>query len=156
MTEKVACEIREQAAQPTLVVRTTTPVRDLRTVMGRAFGLIAEYLGKLGEAPAGAPFAAYHNMDMEHLDVEIGFPVGRPLPAEGEVHAGEIPGGQQATCTFVGPYDEIAAAYESLTAMVRERNLAPTGVAYEFYLNDPTTTPPQELVTKIVFPLQGQ
>jgi len=30
---------------------------------------------------------------------------------------------------------------------------APIGTAYEFYLNDPTATPENELLTKIMFPL---
>lgn len=154
MSEPVMCEMREQPVQPTLVVRTTTPVRDLPNAMGHAFEAVMRYLGEMGEAPAGAPFAAYYNQDMEHLEVEIGFPVGRALPGRGEVQAGEIPGGQQAACTFVGPYTELATAYDTLTRWLQERHLEPTGVVYEFYLNDPASTPPEQLQTQIVFPLK--
>ena len=149
------CEMREQPAQPVLVVRTTASVREMQSAMGRAFMAVAQYLGELGEAPSGPPFAAYHNQDMEHLDVEIGFPVSRPLPGKGDIQASEIPGSQQAACTFVGPYTEIAPAYDTLQRWLQERQLEPTGVVYEFYLNDPVVTPPQELRTQIVFPLKG-
>ena len=43
---------------------------------------IAQYLAEQSEQPAGAPFVAYYNMDMQNLDVEIGFPVTACLPVE--------------------------------------------------------------------------
>jgi len=155
VSEPVTCEMREQPAQPVLVVRATTSARELKSVLGQGFGAVARYLGGLGEAPAGPPFVAYHNDDMEHLDLEIGFPVSRPLPGTDDIQAGEIPGGQQAICTFVGPYTEISAAYDTLSRWLRERRLEPTGVVYEFYLNDPAVTPPEQLQTQIVFPLKA-
>ena len=39
---------------------------------------------EMGKQPAGVPYAAYHNLDMQDMDVEVGFPVSKPLP-EGEV-----------------------------------------------------------------------
>ena len=38
------CEIREQAAQPVLSIRTRTPVQELPQAFGRAYGEIALYL----------------------------------------------------------------------------------------------------------------
>jgi len=63
-------------------------------VLGKAYGAIAQYLGELGEQPAGPPFVAYYNMDMQALDVEIGFPVSRKLSGKGDIQASEIPGGK--------------------------------------------------------------
>jgi len=74
------CELKEQPAQPILSVRTMTSVHELPQELGRIYGAIATYLAEIGEQPSGAPFAAYYNMDMDNLDVEIGFPVARPLP----------------------------------------------------------------------------
>ena len=68
------CELNEQATQPALSIRTRTPVQDIPQVLGKAYGAIAQYLGELGEQPVGPPFAAYYNMDMQNLDIEIGFP----------------------------------------------------------------------------------
>jgi len=45
-------------------------------------------LNELGEKPLEAAFAAYYNMDMENLDVEMGFPVAKPLAGRGEIKAG--------------------------------------------------------------------
>ena len=148
------CEVKEQTSQPTLAVRTRTSVAKLPEVMGQTYGTIAQYLGSLGEQPAGPPFAAYHNMDMEDLDVEIGFPVSRDIAGRGDIQAGRLPEGRVATCIHIGPYGEIADAYNALSEWVEAEGYEPTGVAYEMYLNDPNETPPEALMTQIVYPLE--
>jgi effector-binding domain-containing protein len=149
------CELKERAKQPTLMIRTTTSMQDLSNVLGKAYGAIVQYLGSLGVAPAGPPLAVYYNMDMENLDIGIGFPVAKALPGEGKIQAGEIPAGKYASCLYTGPYDEIGDAYDALTAWVEENDYEATGLAYEFYLNDPNETPPEALQTQILFPLKA-
>ena len=148
------CQIDERPAQPVLSVRSRTSVQDLPQALGHAFGAVMQYLGAQGEQPAGPPFAAYYNMDMQNLDVEIGFPVSHLLPGQGEVQAGEIPGGLQASVIHTGPYSECTPAYEALHQYIEEQGHPATYVAYEFYLNDPEHTPPEQLQTQIMFPLQ--
>ena len=76
------------------------------------------------------------------------------LSGEGEVLAGEIPGGKAAGCLHVGLYDQVGAAYEALQKWMQVNAYTPSGVAYEFYLNDPRSTPVAELQTQVVFPLR--
>ena len=147
------CQVKEQAVQPTLAIRTRAPVQELPSALGDEYCAIAQYLGELGEQPAGPPFVAYYNQDMQDLDLEIGFPVSGELPDRGDIQAGEIPGGKVATCIYTGPYGGIGLAYEALSHWMEENGYQPTGVAYEVYLNDPDETPPEELLTRIMFPL---
>ena len=148
------CEILERTVQPVLAVRTRTPASELPQVLGRAYQAIVNLLGELEEDPAGPPYTAYFNMDMQNLDVEIGFPVSQKLKGRGEVIAGEIPAGSFASCLHTGPYSEIKSAYQVLMQWVVREGHEATGVSYEFYLNDPNQTPPEELMTQIVFPLK--
>ena len=148
------CEIKEQSDQPVLSIRTRTPVQDIPQVLGKAYGAIAQYLGELGEQSAGPPFAAYYNMDMQNLDIEIGFPVSVKLPGKGDIEASKIPSGKVATCLYTGPYSEIEPAYNAISQWIEDNGYKPTGVVYEMYLNDPAQTPPQELKTQILFPLK--
>jgi effector-binding domain-containing protein len=148
------CELLDRPAQPALVVRTRTPVQGLPQAIGQAFGAIMQCAGQLGIQPCGAPFVAYHNMDMADLDIEIGFPFAQSLAGKGNVLVGEIPGGRAAACLHVGPYDQVGAAYDALSQWMQANGHVPTGVAYEFYLNDPQVTPPAELQTQVVFPLK--
>ncbi len=150
----ISCVILDRPAQPVLSVRTVTTIGDLPRVLGGIYGAVGHHLGVLGECPAGPPFAAYYNMDMEALDVEAGFPVARMLSGEGDVEARDIPAGRAATCVHVGPYGEMEETYAELTAWIASEGHEPTGTVYEFYLNDPGKTPPEELETMILFPLK--
>jgi effector-binding domain-containing protein len=147
-------EVVETAAQPALFVRTVTPVGNLPQELGKAFTAIMQYLGELGEQPANAPFTAYYNMDMEHLEVEIGFPVTKALPARGDIAAGEIPAGKKVTRMYKGPYMGMEPVYAEIAQYMEENGLEPTGVVYEFYYNSPCEVSESELLTKIVFLLK--
>ena len=148
------CELVEQSPQPILSIRTTTTIKELPQELGKAYGAIGQYLGQLGEQPAGAPYAAYFNWDSKDFDVEIGFPVSGTFSEKDDIKSSEIPGGKLARCLYTGPYNKIEPAYNALTAWVKENGYEATGVAYEFYLNDPGETPQEELMTQIVFPLK--
>jgi effector-binding domain-containing protein len=148
------CEIYQQTAQPTLSIRTQVSVEKLPQVLGESYGAIGQYLASLGEAPGGAPFVAYYNMSMEDLDIEAGFPVLKTLPGSGAIQSSQMPAGKFATCLYTGPYQECGSAYETLTHWIQEQGYEPTGVAYEFYLNNPAETPPEELKTQIIFQLK--
>ncbi|MFZ5900080.1 MAG: GyrI-like domain-containing protein [Bacillota bacterium] len=70
-----------------------------------------------------------------------------------EIKSGEIPAGKRAVCLHVGPYNKVEPAYHTLMQWIKENGHTPAGVVYEFYLNDPSETPENELQTRIVFPL---
>ena len=149
------CEIKDQPERPTLSVRTRAAVQDLPQLFGQTYGALMQYMSEMGAQPAGEPFAAYYNMDMQNLDVEIGFPVAKPLPDRGNIKSGVLPAGKYATTMNIGPYDTVSSAYEALTQYVKENGYEPTGVAYEFYFSGPET-PPEEIRTQIALPLKAQ
>jgi len=149
------CQIIDQPVQPVASIRTHAAVENLPQVLGQAYGSVAQYLSQIGSYPMGEPFAAYYNMDMQNLDLEIGFPVAKAIPGKDTVQPGEIPGGKAVVCMHKGPYDKIAAAYEAMDKWIKDNQVEPSGVCYEFYLNDPQQTPPEALETRIMFPLKA-
>jgi effector-binding domain-containing protein len=110
-------------------------------------------LAELGEQPAGMPYAAYYNMDMQNLDLEIGFPVARKIAGKGDVQPSEFPGGKLASTVHIGPYDQVGPGYDALMKWIVAQGYEATNVAYEIYYSGPET-PPQEIKTEIVFPLK--
>jgi effector-binding domain-containing protein len=126
----------------------------LPKVLGNAFEKIEARLKELGEEPAGAPFVAYYNMNMFNLDIEIGFPVKRTLDGNEEIRAGTQPAGKYAITMHQGPYSKIRPAYNTLTKKVKDEGYQASGVAYEYYLNDPMNTKANDLLTQVVFPLK--
>ena len=147
-------EISEQPARPVLSMRTVTAVEKLPQELGRAYMAIDAYMDELGEKPVEAAFAGYYNMDMQNMDVEMGFVMTKSLPGKGEIKAGEIPAGRQVSYLFKGPYKEISPVYNAMMQWVQEDGYTPTGIAYELYYNSPQEVPESELLTKIIFPLK--
>jgi effector-binding domain-containing protein len=147
-------EIRSTSERATMAIRTTTALEQLPELMGACYAEIMQVLGSLGVQPAGPPFAVYYNMDMSNLDVEIGFPVAAPVEGRGRVKPGKIPGGKAVVAVHTGPYAELGETYDLLLAFVEKQGLTTESFSYEYYLNDPETTPPEALQTEIYFPLK--
>ncbi len=140
--------------QPTLTMRAIYPVEKLPEFFGIAYSGVMAYLQELGETPAGMPFGAYYNLDMSALDVEAGFPVARVLPGKGESSASIIPGGKYISTLHIGSYDSMEPAYGALTEWAKKNSYEPTGIAYEYYLNDPSKNPDIIPETEIRLPVK--
>lgn len=147
-------ELKEKGVQPVLAIRKTTSVGELPKEIGKAYGSIMQYMNELGEQPAEAPYTAYYNLDMEHLDVEMGFPVLKKLAGRGEIIAAEIPAGRFVECTYKGPYAGMEPVYEDMNKWIAEKGYEATGTAYEVYYNSPGEVPESELLTRIMLPLK--
>jgi effector-binding domain-containing protein len=141
-------------AQKTLCIRTRSAVQDLPDVIGKTYHEIIQYMGEVGEVPSGVPYIGYFNMDMNDLDIEIGFPVAKDIPEKGNIKMCVIPAGKYATAIHKGSYSKLKASYTALMNWMEENNLEGTYIGYEYYLNDPATTPEGELETKILFQLK--
>jgi len=97
----------------------------------------------------------YHNViDQESEgDIEIAAPVGLAFPSDGDVYARELEAGTFATTVHRGPYEGIARAYHTLTFWVSENGYDIAGPTREIYVNDPRTVAPEELLTRLEFPV---
>jgi effector-binding domain-containing protein len=144
-------EFIETAEQPVLSIKKVTSLNNLPQEIGPAYHAIMSYLAELGEQPVDAPFTAYYNLDMENLQVEMGFPVGKKIAGKGEIISNVIPAGKKVTYLHKGPYKDMQLAYEAINAWIFEHNYKPVGVVYEYYYNSPMEVPESDLLTKIVF-----
>jgi effector-binding domain-containing protein len=140
-------------AQRTAHVRVRTPVDKLPEVLGRSYGQIMDLMREQGMQVAGPPYTAYFNLNMQDLDVEIGFPVDEIINGQGGVLPGEIAAGKYATCIHIGPYSEMEPTYNKLNAWIEAQGAKPAGIAYEQYLNGPDEVSEAELMTKILLPI---
>lgn len=147
-------ELIVQQAQPILFIRTRTAVENLPKVIGESFRKIIQYLNELGEQPVDAPYTAYYNLDMQDLDVEIGFSVAKPLPEKDEIKSGEIPRGKYVSCMYKGPYSQMDQTYNEMFQWIEDKGYAQKGVYYEYYYNSPQDVPESELLTKIVMAIK--
>ena len=146
-------KIEDSKPQLALSIRTTTTVGLIFQDLDSAIARITDYLKDLGIEPAGPPFAAYYNWDIQKIDIEIGFPLNNEVVDKGDIQLSEIPGGKRASTFYKGPYRKIAPAYKALTEYIEKYGHRP-GVNYEFYYNSNKEVPESELLTKIVYLLK--
>jgi len=147
-------ELTEEKSQYVLSIRERTNVENLPQIIGKAYGDVMAYLNEIGEVPVEAPFCIYYNLDMENLDVEMGFPVSKKIPGKNHVQLNEIPAGKRVSCMYKGPYKDMEAPYNAMVQWINENGYEPTGVSYEYYYNNPAEVSENELLTKIVFPVK--
>ena len=146
-------EIKDVARRDTMVVRLTARADELPQTMGQAFAEVAAAIARSDVEFAGPPFALYHTMDIQALDVEMGFPVTGVAAGGGRVTASELPAGRVACAVHTGPYSDIEKTYIRLMAFVKEKGISVADWMYECYLNSPEEVGPEELKTEIFFPV---
>ena len=147
-------QVVETEEQPVLSVQTNTGMENLPNIIGEIYQSIVTYLLKEEEEPLGPPFIAYYNMDMENLQIKVGFPVEAELPGEGEIALRHLPGGKKAVGFHKGSYQDLAQVYDRLTEWMHSRGYEAAGVAYEHYYNTVQDVPESELLTKVEFLLK--
>lgn len=146
-------EILKRSEQPFLSLRAQTSVEKLPFLIGSSFAKLQSYLEEINEVLADVPFVAYHNMDMENLDVEMGFPIAKTIPGKEDIFSLKIPEGKVLFCMYQGPYSEIEPTYREMLIWAEERNLKPINPFYEYYYNRPET-PTDKVLTKIIVPVE--
>jgi len=147
--------IQQVEAQPMAGIRVDTTMDKLSEIMGPLYGEIMGALQPKGAAPSGMPFARYHGMGGNDVDVECGIPLTEPVESEGRVTAGELPAGKTATVTHVGPYDQLPTSWSALMDWVQAEGLKPNGAPWEVYATDPTQeSDPAKWRTNIFMPVE--
>jgi effector-binding domain-containing protein len=146
-------EILQKREQPTLFIRTKTKVENLPIIIGESYGKMSAYLQEIGEFLSEVPYVAYYNMDMQNLEVEIGFPVSKALSGKGDIKSGCIAAGKVVFCIYRGAYGEMEATYNEMAEWIADNKYEPTGIVFEHYYNGPGF-PESEMLTMIVMPLE--
>ena len=150
-----AVEITEETPQLVAATMIHTNLSRIGNDIGIGFGSLMRVLGSEGVAPSGAPLIVYHQVIDEETngDIEICVPVDSAFSGDAEVYRRELEGGTMATTVHRGPYQEIAPAYHTLTSWISEHGHETAGPPREIYLNDLETVPPEELLTRVEFPI---
>lgn len=160
-TQTSEVEIRTIEPCPTVAVRVTRTFADLPAAFPEHLPRIATRVSELGGTLAGSPYARYHGIDGDSVDLEIGAPVAAPVeglrPIEdaesGEVADSALPGGEVAVLTHTGPYSTVGSAWSRIDGWFEETGRQPAGPGWEDYVDDPAKVPPDRLRTEIVVPL---
>ena len=146
--EKYHVILMPDPAQTVFGIRRTVPVAQFHDL----FQELRRELAQRGLKQAGPIQMLYHSaeFDYENADVEV--------QAVVEPGADTTQKPAYAACAAVlhkGPYEGLPGAYEALAAwMAQHPEYRICGPAIDRYLNDPDTTPPEELCTGVLFPVE--
>jgi effector-binding domain-containing protein len=127
---------RELPAQRVATIRDRVAMTAIGTAMGEGFGEVARAAEEVGAEIDGLPFAIYHRLAPEEVDVELGFPVVGEVDA-GRVHTATLDGGRAVCTVHTGPYEGVGSAYDALTRWVQLHGERVSGPPREVYLNEP-------------------
>ncbi|MCA8951627.1 MAG: AraC family transcriptional regulator [Planctomycetes bacterium] len=153
----VAVEVRELPARRIAYVRHIGPYAGV----GAAFEELMQWAGPRGIMAGDAAVLGRCHDDPEITSPErIRFDacvtVGPEVVGEGGIAIDELPGGPHATTLHRGPFETLGETYLALFGgwlPTSGRELRP-GPCIERYLDDPESTPPEELETEIAVPLE--
>ncbi len=143
MKQQFQISLVETAPVNIASVRETIAIKDFSNLMQKLFacGLPCE----------GPPVAIYHCPDFnpESTDVEVGFPTG--IQSE---KTRILEGGLCAKGVHYGMYSSLHESYMAMGKWIEENGYTIARPPYEKYINDPATTPIQDLITEIYFPIK--
>ena len=141
------------------ISRTCTK-EQLGEMMSSDFDKIWAYMGDKKDNIGGYPFSIYAKWDMvkNRISYTSGVPVKEvPSDLPEGIIVGEIPATRVYELHHTGPYTHLANAWSTLNNMARgkafkwNKKIWP----WEFYLNDPTETPEDQLETAVYFPVKS-
>lgn len=149
----------EEPSRLVAVVRATVRMDELPAFYDSAYRAVGAAIGESAGTLVGPAFGWYFGMPTDTVHLAAGFPVeGLPVgPVAGDGHDVQVieqPGGRAFSALFVGPYDDLASAWQDVEAWRAERGDPGRGDFWEEYISDPSPEgDPNKNETRLVLPV---
>lgn len=142
--EQIVGSIRGRVAEPV----------ELDPWIAQAIEELFARFAQLGVRPMGRPFAMLPPPNgSEEVDVEVALPANRNVPERGRMVCRTIPACRALVTTHLGPYEELTATYRALALAMKDQGIEPSAEPREVYVTNPVVTPPEKLVTEVMWPI---
>jgi effector-binding domain-containing protein len=147
-------EIKQILPRSYVGIRRTVKHDGVGSACAEVLPRVAAWLQSKGLEPGG-PIVVYHTVDRVtgEFHLQPGFFLAAPLAGEGEIAAGETPGGEALYAVHVGPYVTLGKTWGEVFARAEALGRAVTKSSWEVYLNTPAEVAPADLRTEIFVPL---
>lgn len=130
---------------------------------GQAWERLCTWMGKEGWLAGDCRFIGISHDDpeitpFEKIRYDACITVDDSFAPEGDIGVQVIPAGDYARATHTGPYENLKETYGRLMGqwLPRSGRRLRNAPCLEFYLNDPGSTPPAELLTDVHVPLEAR
>ncbi|WP_269928519.1 GyrI-like domain-containing protein [Kocuria massiliensis] len=149
---------------PTAVVRFREyPMHDMPAAMDRAFSALGRAIGEGAFTPTGPAFARHEVRPSDTATFEVGFPVDAPLPSNTTINGVEIVNSELPACATLattkhhGPYDGLAASWQSFMEAIDADGKSPLLPFWEAYDTEPgPDVDPETLITGLATPVEDK
>jgi effector-binding domain-containing protein len=122
----------------TAVVHGMVRFTDLREFFDVSFRGLMQTASEQRVPITSPTFGLFHGPMGDRVQLEVGFPVGRSVRADGVVVASRLPGGLVARITHGGAFDGLGDAWARLDAWLRSQGLTPSAQQWESYVTQPS------------------
>lgn len=103
------------------------------------------------------PIVITHFFDFEKYIFEAGIPIPNNkanIKTTGRIIISKSPSGKMIKAVHKGPYNKVADTYNKIGTYMKDNGLKERDHSFEVYINDPSNTPEEELITWIYFPIE--
>jgi len=146
-------EVKDIPAQTALGVRATCEHDQIGSTLGPLYMRVGAAVTEQNLDMAGAPFCVYEEWREIDCDLLGGCPVTGEPKVMGDVVPYTLGGCPAATTLHVGPYDQLGLAHEAIKVWMKE-NAKSGSLAWEVYIDDPESVPPDALKTIVAWRLE--
>lgn len=163
---KALCQVIEKDNDPVVLleetnemnyagIRKTVSFIEINREMSSMYGTISHFLDQNDIAVVGIPFALYHLMNEEEIDLECGMPISGGFEENTTVKTGTLPALTCACIDFYGDYSNLEDGHKVLQEWVETHGFNLVSAPMEFYLTDPSQEPdPEKWLTRICYPIE--
>lgn len=146
-------KIEHRGEQDCVGIRTQVSMDELGGgIIPQLHDEVITWLKAQGEEPSGPPILRYYVINMPgRLDIEMAWPVAKPLAGNGRIQATVLPPGQYGFVLYTGDYSGLMEANRVLVDWAKEQSVEwdawddSEGHAfrcrYENYITDPAEEP---------------
>lgn len=123
--------------------------------MGEMFQTVANFVAETTIGISGAPFAIYHEMKNDTIDLECGYPVSELILPKEPIQTGTFQAAECAVIDYYGNFEELEKAHSTIQQWIEKHRFRMAGPPIEKYLTDAATEPdPEKWHTKIYYPVR--
>jgi len=151
----LSIERREMPAQPFLFVYAKVARSEIAKAIAEGLAKVFPYAMKAGLPMAGRPTARYLTSGPGLLQMQVGVPIAVAAPGQGDVQAGELPGGPIAVAVHAGAYEQLGDTYATMERWMEANRYRRGDAPWESYVTDPGDVPDvKDWRTEIYWPLE--
>lgn len=147
-------ELTEMDAFKYASIRGNVSFNEISLKMGDMYGQIAFFLEETEAEMAGMPYAIYHLMDDQEIDLECGIPISMLVEGNEVISTGTYEKTKCVTTEYYGDYHELELGHDAIQNWLVKHGFELSDAPLEVYVTDPGLEPnPENWLTRIYYPV---